>query len=140
MCQKSSGGNQYLWSLRPVWRLYYIKKSIKKLLVGDRRVTRERSHRSGKRLYTCLSQAFRRLCPKNCDRVIRIKEVVRQLVRQLVYTMFISNFRASFHLWWKENLLKHQRFSKYYKNDCLQNFLLHYMSLLRAKFVKSSHI
>ena len=27
-------------------------------------------------------------------------------MRQLVYTMFISNNRASFHLWWKENLVK----------------------------------
>ena len=32
--------------------------------------------------------------------------------------MFISNNRASFHLWWKENLVKHQRVSKYYENDC----------------------
>ena len=27
--------------------------------------------------------------------------------------MFINNNRALFHLWWKENLLKHQRVSKY---------------------------
>ena len=40
----------------------------------------------------------------------------------------------------KENLVKHQRVSKYYKNDCLQNVLLHYISLLTAKFVKKSHI
>ena len=32
--------------------------------------------------------------------------------------MFISNNRASFHLWWKKNLVKHQRLSKYYENDC----------------------
>ena len=32
--------------------------------------------------------------------------------------MFISNNRASFHLWWKENLVKHQKVSKYYENDC----------------------
>ena len=38
-------------------------------------------------------------------------------MRQLVYTIFISNNRASFHLWWKENLVKHQRVSKYYEND-----------------------
>ena len=34
-----------------------------------------------------------------------------------VYTTFISNNRASFHLWWKKNLVKHQRVSKYYEND-----------------------
>ena len=41
-------------------------------------------------------------------------------MRQLVYTKFISNNRASFHLRWKENLLKHQKVSKYYENDCRQ--------------------
>ena len=40
------------------------------------------------------------------------------LVRQLGNTVFISNNRASFHLWWKENLVKHQKVSKYYENDC----------------------
>ena len=32
--------------------------------------------------------------------------------------MFISNNRASLHLWWKENLEKHQKVSEYYENDC----------------------
>ena len=32
--------------------------------------------------------------------------------------MFISNNRASFHFWWKENLVKHQNLTKYYENDC----------------------
>ena len=35
--------------------------------------------------------------------------VVRQLERQLVFTIFISNNRASLHLWWGENLVKHQK-------------------------------
>ena len=35
-----------------------------------------------------------------------------------LYTMFISNNRASYHLSWKENLVKHQIVSKYYENDC----------------------
>ena len=43
--------------------------------------------------------------------------VVRQLVRLHVYTMFISSNCASFHLWWKKNLVK-RKISKYYKNDC----------------------
>ena len=38
-------------------------------------------------------------------------------MRQFIYTMFISNNRASFFLWWKENLVKHQKVSKYYEND-----------------------
>ena len=33
-------------------------------------------------------------------------------------TMYLSNNCASFHLWWKENLVKHQKVSKYYENDC----------------------
>ena len=41
-----------------------------------------------------------------------------------------------FHLWWNENLVKHQRVSIYYENDSLQNILLHYISLLTAKFVE----
>ena len=43
---------------------------------------------------------------------------MQQLVRQLVYTMFISNNGASFQLWWKENLVKHRKVSKYYETDC----------------------
>ena len=32
--------------------------------------------------------------------------------------MFISNNRPSSQLWSKKNLVKHQRNSKYYENDC----------------------
>ena len=38
-------------------------------------------------------------------------------MRQLEYTMFISNKRTSFHLWRKENLVRHQKVSIYYEND-----------------------
>ena len=38
--------------------------------------------------------------------VIILTCLARQLVRQPIYTMFISNNGASFHLWWKENLVK----------------------------------
>ena len=65
--------------------------------------------------------------------------MVRQLVTQLVYTMFKSNYRASFQLWCKENLAKPKRNSKYYENNCLQIFLLHFSSLLTTKFVRDSH-
>ena len=47
---------------------------------------------------------------------------------------------ASFHLWCKENLLNHQKVSKYYEHDCPQNFLLLFMSLLTALIVEYSHI
>ena len=54
--------------------------------------------------------------------------------------MFMSNNRASLHLWWQKSLVKHQKVSKYYENDCLQNFLSLLMSLLTAKFVKNDQI
>ena len=54
--------------------------------------------------------------------------------------MFISNNRLSFDLWGKENLVKHRKVSKYYQNDCLKHFLLLFMSLLTATFVKKNHI
>ena len=39
-------------------------------------------------------------------------------MRQFGYTLFLNNNRTSFHLWWKENLVKYQKVSKYYENDC----------------------
>ena len=32
--------------------------------------------------------------------------------------MFITNNHDSFHLWWKENFIKHQKVSKYFGQDC----------------------
>ena len=32
--------------------------------------------------------------------------------------MFITNNHESFHLWWKKNLVKHHKVSKYYRQDC----------------------
>ena len=43
--------------------------------------------------------------------------VVRQLLRHVLYTMFLSNNRASFQLWWKESLVKHQKVSKDHATD-----------------------
>ena len=40
----------------------------------------------------------------------------------------------------KENLIKHQKTSTYFENDCLQNFLLIIISLLAAPVVKKTHI
>ena len=59
---------------------------------------------------------------------------------ELVYTILITNNRPSFQLWWKENLGNLQQVSKYYEKDCLQIFLLLFMSLLPTKFVKNSHM
>ena len=52
--------------------------------------------------------------------------------------MFINN-RASFHLWGEESLVKNQKVSKYYANDCLQKFILLFMLLLTTPVVKNSH-
>ena len=30
-------------------------------------------------------------------------------MREFLYTVFITNNHAVFHLWWKENLVKHQK-------------------------------
>ena len=38
--------------------------------------------------------------------------------------MFITNNSALFHLWWKANLVKHQRGLKYYENNCRSPRLL----------------
>ena len=40
------------------------------------------------------------------------------LVGQLLYTMFITNNHASFHLWWRERLIKYQKVLKYYDQGC----------------------
>lgn len=61
-------------------------------------------------------------------------------MRQPAYIMFITNKCASCHFWRKENLLKRQKGSAYYKNVCLQKCLLLFMSLLAAPIVKRGHI
>ena len=53
--------------------------------------------------------------------------------------MFISNNRPSFYLWGKENLVKHQKVSKYYENNC--GFHMNYstdfcLSFLNDKILK----
>ena len=66
--------------------------------------------------------------------------VVQLFVRQLLYTMFISNNLPFFCLWWKENLVKHRKFWKYYQTDYLQNMFLLFLFLLTNNFVENSHI
>ena len=53
--------------------------------------------------------------------------------------MFATNNHASLHGRLKENLVKHQRLSKYCENECLQNFLLLFY-FVTAPIVKNSHI
>ena len=36
----------------------------------------------------------------------------------MIFPNFLSNNHASFHLWWKDILVKHQNVSEYYENDC----------------------
>ena len=54
--------------------------------------------------------------------------------------MFLNKIRTSFHLWGKENLVKHQHVSKCYENDCLENSVFLFMCLLTAPIDKNSHI
>ena len=49
----------------------------------------------------------------------RNSQVDQQLVGQLEYTLFIAINCGLFYFSWKENLVKHKRFSKYYDNDFL---------------------
>ena len=53
--------------------------------------------------------------------------------------MFITNNRASFHLWWKENLVKHQKVSKYYNHDCSYEQFKFQRSLLSSYYCSKSH-
>ena len=54
--------------------------------------------------------------------------------------MFITNNHTSLHLGSKEKLVKHQKVSKYYEYDCLENSSLLFMRLLIAPTVKKSNI
>ena len=53
--------------------------------------------------------------------------------------MFSNNDRTSFHLWWKENLVKDQTFSKHYAMIFFNFFVLIFMSLLLFLIVKNNH-
>ena len=57
------------------------------------------------------------LAPPSGENTVE-SNVVRKVVRQHIYIMFISNNRTSFHLSWKQNLIKHKKVSKYYKTGC----------------------
>ena len=56
---------------------------------------------------------------------------------------FITNNKASLHLWWKKNLVKHKKVTKYYKNDwILENkkyYMMHNLKRLFTKFHLSSN-
>ena len=54
--------------------------------------------------------------------------------------MVISHNRTSFPLWLKEKLVKHQKVSKYYENDCLKKFVWLFMPLLTTRIVKKSRV
>ena len=45
-----------------------------------------------------------------------------------------------FYLWWKDNLVKRQKVSKYYEIDCHENFLLLFMFLLTVPIAKNCYI
>ena len=59
-------------------------------------------------------------------------------VLSLLTTCEATNNHALFHLRQKGNLLNHQKVSKYYEHDCVQHFLLPFMSLLTDVIVKNN--
>ena len=65
--------------------------------------------------------------------------MVQLLVRQIVYTIVRSNSRPTFYLWWKENLVKQRKVSRYFEHDWMENFLLSFMFLFTTNLVKSNH-
>ena len=54
--------------------------------------------------------------------------------------MFITNNHDSVHLCWKQNLVKHQKVSKYYVHDCPPIFFLLFMFSKTALIVNNSLI
>ena len=57
--------------------------------------------------------------------ILRSKVLSRLATRLANCTyQLITNNHASFHFWWKENLINHQDVSKYHEQDCLQHFYL----------------
>ena len=48
-----------------------------------------------------------------------------------MYIMFITYNPASFHLWSKENIIKHKKVSKYYEHDCKLPLVTIYKSFIR---------
>ena len=52
--------------------------------------------------------------------------------------MVISNNCTSFHLRWKENLIKNEKVSKYYGNDWLRTFLLLFCLSYQLNLLKTA--
>ena len=75
MCVKNLLG---VTSISEVWARFggfiLLKKTEKKLLVGDRRVTKKENKKSEKKLCINLNQAFLWVCTKNFSRVTKIRE------------------------------------------------------------------
>ena len=50
---------------------------------------------------------------------LRSNVLSRSATREAARIYHVCKYNcASFHLWWKQNFVKHQRNSKYYENDC----------------------
>ena len=50
---------------------------------------------------------------------LRLSVLSRSATYSATWQLFITNNCASFHLWWKRNLVKDQKASKYYENNCI---------------------
>ena len=51
--------------------------------------------------------------------VLRLSVLSRSATYSATWQLFITNNCASFHLWWKRNLVEDQKASKYYENNCI---------------------
>ena len=110
------------------WELQSVTKYLRLTLVFARkRALRERFD-----FYFLVGLTNFLFCQGDCTLRYHSMEF-RHFPDILVYTMFVSNNRASFHLWWKGNLVKPQKVSKYYENECKLRKVLSFQLLSHSQ-------
>ena len=73
-------------------------------------------------------------------RIVNCEVLIRLATREATRThQFITNNQASFHLWGKKKLVKHQNFSKYYDHSCRLLKILFPFHLKCKGFSKHKH-
>ena len=70
--------------------------------------------------YKTVEDPFYRICVSNIIGDVNLK--VFNKIEGINELKTLTKNRAFFHLWWKENLVKYQKISKYYENYCPQTF------------------
>ena len=72
--------------------------------------------------------------------IVNCEVLIRLATREATRThQFITNNQASFHLWGKKKLVKHQNFSKYYDHSCRLLKILFPFHLKCKGFSKHKH-